>query len=150
MTTVIRVAQHHGGIRKIALKSPALGNTLSAEMATDVAAALAGPDPETRAVLFARDGADFWAGRRATKPPPGARKTAIGLKARIADPVLDFYEEAQLDAEVERIVAQLSKNTPPMVRGIKSCLNTSLEMSFTDRKVHSGLIDAIGTGEKFR
>jgi len=58
--------------------------------------------------------------------------------------------EAQLDAEVERILAQLSKNTPPVVRGIKTYLNTSMEMSFAARKDHAGLINGIVTTEKFR
>jgi len=242
MTTEVRVAQHKGGILEIALNAPAFGNALSAEMAIDVAAALAELDPDTRAILFTGDGADFCAGRRATMPPPGARKTALELKALIADPVLDFYEvlrnvpvpvvakirgkaagvgcalaaladvavaadsaefsvpemnhdiaptlvltalaervtrttlarmvytrdvvkaaeakeigiiaivvpDTELDAEVERILAQLAKNTPPVVRGIKTYLNTSMEMSFAARKVHAGLINGMVTGEKLR
>ena len=242
MTTEVRVAQHKGGILEIALNAPAFGNALSAEMAIDVAAALAELDPDTRVILFTGDGADFCAGRRATMPPPGARKTALELKALIADPVLDFYEvlrnvpvpvvakirgkaagvgcalaaladvavaadsaefsvpemnhdiaptlvltalagrvtrttlarmvytrdvvkaaeakeigiiaivvpDTELDAEVERILAQLAKNTPPVVRGIKTYLNTSMEMSFAARKVHAGLINGMVTGEKFR
>ena len=97
MASEIRIANREGGILEITLNAPAAGNALSAEMALDVTAALHNLDPETRAVLFTGDGADFCAGRRATMPPPGARKTALELKALelkalIADPVLDFYE----------------------------------------------------------
>lgn len=242
MASEVRVARRDGHILEIALNAPAAGNALSAEMANDVTAALANLDPQTRAVLFTGDGADFCAGRRATMPPAGTRATALELKALIADPVLDFYEvlrnvpvpviakvrgraagvgcalaaladvaiaadtaqfsvpemnhdiaptlvmtalaervnrttlarmvltrdiigaaeakeigiiaivvpEAQLDAETDRILGQLAKNTPPVVRGIKTYLNTALEMSFSARKVHAGLINGTVTAEKFR
>ena len=242
MASEVKVTNRDGNILEISLNAPAAGNALSAEMALDVTKALADLDPETRAVLFTGEGADFCAGRRATMPPPGSRKTALELKALIADPVLDFYEvlrnvpvpviakvrgkaagvgcalaaladvaiaadtaefsvpemnhdiaptlvmtalaervnrttlarmvltrdviksaeakeigiiaivvpEAKLDAEVDRVLAQLSKNTPPPPPGIKTYLNTALEMSFSARKVHAGLINGIVTGEKFR
>ncbi len=242
MASEVRIAKRHGHILEIALNAPDAGNALSAEMALDVTAALQNLDPETRAVLFTGDGADFCAGRRASMPPAGARKTALELKALIADPVLDFYEvlrnvpvpviakvrgkaagvgcalaaladvaiaaesaefsipemnhdiaptlvltalaervtrttlarmvftrdvikaaeakeigiigivvpDAQLDAETDRVLAKLSSNSPPVVRGIKTYLNTAMEMSFSARKVHAGLINGSVTAEKFR
>jgi enoyl-CoA hydratase/carnithine racemase len=92
MTSEIKVSKRDNGILEISLNAPGAGNALSAEMAIDVTKALANLDPETRVVLFTGEGADFCAGRRASMPPPGTRKTALELKAIVADPVLDFYE----------------------------------------------------------
>lgn len=242
MAGEVKVTKRDNGILEISLNAPESGNALSAEMAQDVARALADLDPNTRAVLFTGEGADFCAGRRASMPPPGSRKTALELKAIVADPVLDFYEvlrnvptpviakvrgkaagvgcalaaladvaiaadtaefsipemnhdiaptlvltalaervtrttlarmvftrdvikaaeakeigiigivvpEAQLEAETERVLAKLASNTPPVVRGIKTYLNTAMEMSFAARKVHAGLINGTVTAEKFR
>lgn len=242
MASEVKVTKRDNGVLEIALNAPASGNALSAEMAIDVSKALANLDPETRVVLFTGEGDDFCAGRRASMPPPGTRKSALELKAIVADPVLDFYEvlrnvpvpviakvrgkaagvgcalaaladvavcaesaefsipemnhdiaptlvltalaervtrttlarmvftrdvingpeakeigivgivvpDAQLEAETERVVAKLAGNTPPVVRGIKMYLNTAMEMSFSARKVHAGLINGIVTGEKFK
>jgi len=242
MASEVRVAKRKDHILEIALASPQTGNMLSAEMAIDVAKALAQIDAETRAVHFTGDGADFCAGRKASMPPAGTRMTAIDCRQLIADPVLDFYEilrnapvpvvasirgraagvgcalaaladvaiaaesavfsvpemnhdiaptlvmtalaervnrttlarmvltrdpissaeakeigiiamavpDAQLESETQRILGQLASNSPPVVRGIKAYLNTAMEMSFSARKQHAGLINGAVTAERFR
>ena len=242
MASEVRVAKRKDHILEIALASLQTGNMLSAEMAIDVAKALAQIDAETRAVHFTGDGADFCAGRKASMPPAGTRMTAIDCRQLIADPVLDFYEilrnapvpvvasirgraagvgcalaaladvaiaaesavfsvpemnhdiaptlvmtalaervnrttlarmvltrdpissaeakeigiiamavpDAQLESETQRILGQLASNSPPVVRGIKAYLNTAMEMSFSARKQHAGLINGAVTAERFR
>lgn len=58
--------------------------------------------------------------------------------------------DAQLESETQRILAQLASNSPPVVRGIKAYLNTAMEMSFSARKQHAGLINGAVTAERFR
>lgn len=58
--------------------------------------------------------------------------------------------EADLDSEVERILAKLASNTPPVVKGIKAYLNSAMEMSFAARKKHAALINCTVTAENFR
>lgn len=72
-----------------------------------------------------------------------AEAKALGLIGVVAP-------EAGLDSEVERVVGQLAKNSPPVVRGIKAFLTTSPEMSFTSRREHAALINATVTAERYR
>ncbi|MBM3609875.1 MAG: enoyl-CoA hydratase/isomerase family protein [Alphaproteobacteria bacterium] len=58
--------------------------------------------------------------------------------------------DAKLESETARILAQLASNSPPVVRGIKAYLNTAMEMSFSARKQHAGLINGAVTAERFR
>ena len=58
--------------------------------------------------------------------------------------------EADLDAEVSRVLAQLAKNSVATVRGIKAFLTTSSEMSFVSRKEHAALINCVVTAERYR
>ncbi len=58
--------------------------------------------------------------------------------------------DAGIDAEVERVVGQLEKNSVPTVRGIKAFLSMSPETSFASRKELAALINCVATAEKFR
>ena len=55
-----------------------------------------------------------------------------------------------LAAEVERIVAQLARNSAPVVRGVKAFLSRAPEASFTTRRELAALINASVTAERFR
>ncbi|SMF16908.1 Enoyl-CoA hydratase/carnithine racemase [Xaviernesmea oryzae] len=55
-----------------------------------------------------------------------------------------------LDAEVNRVVSQLEKNSVPTVRGIKAFISMSPETSFASRKELAALINCVATAEKFR
>lgn len=55
-----------------------------------------------------------------------------------------------LEAETERIVAQLAKNSAATVRAVKAFLSTAPETSFAARKELAALINSVAFAERFR
>lgn len=80
------------GCFEITLERPAEGNVLTHAMTDALAAAFAAPPDSTRFVLLTGAGEDFCAGRVSPMPKSGATMTPEALRARVADPVLSFYE----------------------------------------------------------
>jgi enoyl-CoA hydratase/carnithine racemase len=76
----------------LTLDRPEKGNALSAEMTHALQAAFAAPAADARFILLRGVGNDFCAGRDSPMPPKDARISAADIRARVADPVLQFYE----------------------------------------------------------
>ncbi len=55
-----------------------------------------------------------------------------------------------LEAETQRIVGQLAKNSVATVRAVKAFLSTAPEASFASRKELAALINSVATAERFR
>lgn len=92
MSEDVRIGETGDGLLEIVLARGDEGNRLTPEMADTIAAAMVDPGPEVRAILLSAEGPDFCTGRSAVMPKPGTRLTALDLRAKISDPVLDFYE----------------------------------------------------------
>lgn len=80
------------GCLEITLNRPEVGNALSAPMTDALQAVFSAPNPEARFILLRGVGGDFCAGRDSPMPPKNARVSAADIRARVAEPVLDFYE----------------------------------------------------------
>ena len=79
-----------------------------------------------------------------TRDPVSAKEAQVlGIVGIVAP-------EAELGAEVERVLAKLAGNSVPVVKGIKAFLNASPEMSFATRREHAALINAVVTAERYR
>lgn len=76
---------------EIVLDRPKAGNSLTAAMTIDLAAALTNLPMGTKFVILRGEGADFCAGRVSPMPAKDARVTAATIREKVADPVLDFY-----------------------------------------------------------
>lgn len=80
------------GCLEVTLDRPGTGNALDAAMTRTLGAVFAAPDPGARFILLRGAGGAFCAGRDSPMPLPGARIAAEDIRARVAEPVLDFYE----------------------------------------------------------
>lgn len=80
-----------GGLT-VTLDRPGKGNALSAAMTEDLRGLFARPPEGAKFILLAGAGGDFCAGRDSPMPPNGARVAAADIRARVADPVLAFYQ----------------------------------------------------------
>jgi enoyl-CoA hydratase/carnithine racemase len=87
----IRTSTAADGGFDIVIDRPDAGNALTADMTTALAAALANLPDAAKFVVLSGQGADFCAGRASPMPPAGTVVTAAQIRARVADPVLDFY-----------------------------------------------------------
>lgn len=87
----IRTSTAADGGFDIVIDRPDAGNALTAAMTTALAAALAGLPDTVKFVVLRGEGGDFCAGRVSPMPLAGTVMTASQIRARVADPVLDFY-----------------------------------------------------------
>lgn len=87
----IRAALAADGGFDIVIDRPDAGNALTADMTVALAAALTGLPDSAKYVVLRGQGDDFCAGRVSPMPPAGTVMTAAQMRARVADPVLDFY-----------------------------------------------------------
>lgn len=87
----IRTSMAADGGFDIVIDRPDAGNALTADMTTALASALAGLPDTVKFVVLRGQGGDFCAGRVSPMPPAGTVMTPAQLRARVADPVLDFY-----------------------------------------------------------
>ena len=76
-------------------------------------------------------------------PVDAAEAKAIGLIGVVS-------AADALEAETQRIVGQLAKNSVTTVRAVKSFLTTAPETSFAARKELAALINSVATAERFR
>lgn len=87
----IRASMASDGGFDIVIDRPDAGNALTADMTVALAAALTGLPGSAKYVVLRGQGDDFCAGRVSPMPPAGTVLTAAQIRARVADPVLDFY-----------------------------------------------------------
>ena len=87
----IRTSLANDGGLEIIIDRPDAGNALTADMTTELAAVLRQLPAEAKFVILRGEGADFCAGRASPMPAAGTVLTAGEIRARVADPVLDFY-----------------------------------------------------------
>jgi enoyl-CoA hydratase len=87
----IRASMASDGGFDIVIDRPDAGNALTADMTVALAAALTGLPGSAKYVVVRGQGDDFCAGRVSPMPPAGTVLTAGQIRARVADPVLDFY-----------------------------------------------------------
>lgn len=87
----IRTSLATDGGLEIVIDRPDAGNALTADMTTELVAVLTQLPAEAKFIILRGQGADFCAGRASPMPPAGTVLTAGQMRARVADPVLDFY-----------------------------------------------------------
>ena len=87
----IRTSLAADGGFDVVIDRPDAGNALTAAMTTELAAALVSVPEAAKFVVLRGEGADFCAGRVSPMPPPGTVMTTAQVRARVSDPVLDFY-----------------------------------------------------------
>lgn len=87
----IRTSMAADGGFDIVIDRPDAGNALTADMTTALASALAALPATAKFAVLRGQGDDFCAGRASPMPPAGTVMTPGQLRARIADPVLEFY-----------------------------------------------------------
>ena len=88
----IRTSMAADGGFDIVIGRPDAGNALTAEMTTALASALVDLPDAAKFVVLRGEGADFCAGRVSPMPPAGTVLAAGQIRARVSDPVLDFYQ----------------------------------------------------------
>lgn len=91
MTVGVDISLGDDGVLEIVLNQPETGNTLTFEMTEQIERAARSLPPETRLVLMRAEGEDFCSGRQSPMPPAGSQVSIEELRARVAEPVLEFY-----------------------------------------------------------
>lgn len=76
----------------IIIDRPEKGNALTSEMTSQLAEAFSKPPEGARFIVLSGQGSDFCAGRDSPMPKAGQTMSAEAIRARVADPVLAFYE----------------------------------------------------------
>lgn len=79
-------------ILDITLAAPEHGNALDAAMADIMLKALRELPDTAKAIVLTAEGDDFCAGRRGGMPQGAAKLTAIDIRKRVIEPVLDLYQ----------------------------------------------------------
>ena len=91
MTDAVRVTLADD-ILHLALAAPEHGNALDGPMADVMLKAIRDVPDTVKAIVLTGEGADFCAGRRSGMPQGGPKLTAIDLRKRVMEPVLDLYQ----------------------------------------------------------
>lgn len=89
---IIHTQLSDDGGYSITIDRPKKGNVLTAEMTNQLGRAFAEPPQDARFIVLMGQGDDFCAGRESPMPKGGQVMSAEALRARVADPVLAFYE----------------------------------------------------------
>ncbi|MGZ5867347.1 MAG: enoyl-CoA hydratase/isomerase family protein [Xanthobacteraceae bacterium] len=92
MTDAVRVTLAADDIFEITLAAPEHGNALDAAMADVMLQALRDLPEKAKAILLTAEGADFCAGRRGDMPQGAGKLTAIDIRKKVIEPVLDLYQ----------------------------------------------------------
>lgn len=80
------------GCYSITIDRPAEGNILTLEMTDQLGRAFAEPPEGAHFIVLSGNGKEFCAGRVSPMPKAGQAMSAEAIRARVADPVLGFYE----------------------------------------------------------
>ncbi len=92
MTAAVRVTLAADDVLEITLAAPEHGNALDAAMADALLHALRELPEQAKAIALTAEGADFCAGRRGGMPQGATRLTAIDIRKRVIEPILDLYQ----------------------------------------------------------
>jgi len=93
MTDAVRVSLAADDMLEITLAAPEHGNALDGAMADAMLKAIRDLPETAKGIVLAAEGADFCAGRRGGAPRDASVKlTAIDIRKRIIEPILDLYQ----------------------------------------------------------
>jgi enoyl-CoA hydratase/carnithine racemase len=92
MTDAVRVTLAADNMLEITLAAPEHGNALDAPMADVMLKALRDLPEQAKALILTGEGADFCAGRRGGMPQGATKLTAIDIRKKVIEPVLDLYQ----------------------------------------------------------
>ena len=92
MTDAVRVTLAADDMLEITLAAPEHGNALDAAMADAMLKALRELPENAKAIILCGEGADFCAGRRGGMPQGATKLTAIDIRKKVIEPVLDLYQ----------------------------------------------------------
>jgi enoyl-CoA hydratase len=92
MTDAVRVKLAADDILDMTLVAPEHGNALDAAMAEVMLKALRDLPDTAKAIVLTAEGADFCAGRRGGMPQGAGKLTAIDIRKKVIEPVLDLYQ----------------------------------------------------------
>lgn len=92
MTDAVRVKLAADDILDMTLVAPEHGNALDAAMAEVMLEALRDLPDTAKAIVLTAEGADFCAGRRGGMPQGAGKFTAIDIRKKVIEPVLDLYQ----------------------------------------------------------
>src|SRR6185295_18107600 len=88
----VRVTLAADDVLEITLAAPEHGNALDAAMA-DIMLKAVRELPETaKAIVLTAQGADFCAGRRGGMPQGAGKLTAVDIRKKVIEPILDLYQ----------------------------------------------------------
>jgi enoyl-CoA hydratase/carnithine racemase len=79
-------------VLEITLAAPEHGNALDAAMADAMLKAVRELPENAKAIVLTGEGADFCAGRRGGMPQGAGKLTAIDIRKKVIEPVLDLYQ----------------------------------------------------------
>lgn len=88
----VRVTLAADDVLEITLAAPEHGNALDAAMADTMLKALRELPEQAKAIMLTAEGDDFCAGRRGGMPQGAAKLTAIDIRRKVIEPVLDLYQ----------------------------------------------------------
>jgi enoyl-CoA hydratase/carnithine racemase len=92
MANAVRVTLAADDVLEITLAAPEHGNALDAVMADAMLKAVRELPEQTKAIALTAEGDDFCAGRRGGMPQGATKLTAIDIRKRVIEPVLDLYQ----------------------------------------------------------
>jgi enoyl-CoA hydratase/carnithine racemase len=93
MTDAVRVSLAADDMLEITLAAPEHGNALDGAMADAMLKAIGALPDTAKGIVLTAQGADFCAGRRGGAPRDASVKlTAIDIRKRIIEPILDLYQ----------------------------------------------------------
>ena len=93
MTDAVRVSLAADDMLEITLAAPEHGNALDAAMADAMLKALRELPEQAKGIVLTAEGADFCAGRRGGTPAgPGVKLTAVDIRKKVIEPILDLYQ----------------------------------------------------------
>jgi len=92
MTAAVRTTLAADDMLEITLAAPEHGNALDGAMADAILHAVRELPENARAVVLRGEGADFCAGRRGGMPAGQVKLTAIDVRRRVIEPILDLYQ----------------------------------------------------------
>lgn len=92
MSPSLRVTIAADNMLDITLAAPEHGNALDAAMADAMLKAVRELPETAKAIVLTAEGADFCAGRRGGMPQGAGKLTAIDIRKRVIEPVLDLYQ----------------------------------------------------------
>ena len=93
MTDAVRVSLAADDMLEITLTAAEHGNALDGAMADTMLKALRDLPETAKGVVLTGEGADFCAGRRGGMPAtPGVKLTAIDIRKKVIEPILDLYQ----------------------------------------------------------